>query len=108
MEVANTLAYYDMATITDAKFLIVHEPLVLIGSSLARLSGKWMELTNTLAYYDTVTINAAKSFIIHNPLVFIFIASIPNQFVGKRSSYGWCGFEQKWERKSKTFLGKKY
>jgi hypothetical protein len=54
-----------------------------------------MELTNTLAYYDMVIINAAKSFIVYNPLVFIFIASLPSQFVGKRSSYGYWGFEQK-------------
>ncbi len=60
-----------------------------------RLGGKWMELTNTLAYYDMVIINAAKSFIVYNPLVFIFIASLPSQFVGKRSSYGYWGFEQK-------------
>jgi hypothetical protein len=66
MEVANTVAYYDTATIVAEKSFIVlalHSNGRLLALSTNIILGwKWMEVANTVAYYDTATIMAEKSF----------------------------------------------
>jgi hypothetical protein len=65
MDVANTLAYHDMATITDIKSCIV-QPLTELPSNgrlltmptNIRQEWKCMDVANTPAYFDTSTIIA--------------------------------------------------
>jgi hypothetical protein len=57
MELANTLAYFDMVTIYTEKGF-KYRPTNI------RLEWKWMELANSLAYYNTATITAVKCFMV--------------------------------------------
>jgi hypothetical protein len=64
MSMANTLAYYDMATITGVKGFIVRAARCLQYKSISGFANERMSMANTLAYYDMATITDVKGFIV--------------------------------------------